>query len=1092
MSLNLAGLLARAFLASKITGVLVAGVFLLGLVAVAVTPREENPQILVPAAIVTIPLPGATALEVDELVVTPMQAVLGEISGVDHTFGRAETGLATIQVQFNVGEAKEAALIRLHHRVAANLDRLPADAGAPVIRAVDADDVPIVTVTLASSRYDDYALKRMADRIAERLHGLEDVSVVAVYGGRDRQITMELDPRRLEAFDVSIGDVMAAFEHGDLAVTLPGPVVDGGIGTVRLDGFLKSADGVRSLVLGVRNGRMITVGDIAEVTDGPPVEVERSSRFAFGGGDPRSADIVGEMPAVTIAVAKKAGANAVVVADGVIERVERMRGMMVPDGVHVVTTRDDGRKADDAVDTLIEHLCVAVATVGLVLVVFLGWRAAAIVMLTVPMVLFITLVADMLGGETINRVTLFALILSLGLLVDDAIVVIENIHRHHTRGDGSGDKAAVTIAATNEIGNATTLATVAIMLGFGSLFLISGMVGEYFHPVAYNAPIAMAASLLVAYSVAPWAANRWLASTISAREGGTHEPADSDPLRRAYLRLIWPLLTRAWARRLLAFLVVALLSGSILQVAWQFVRPEGVAGPLAPFGVGLGFVLKDDKNTFSIILDMPATAAIEETDRVIRDLGRRLVGDPNVVSYQSWVGQAGVPDFNAVLQGTADRAGASVGEIRVNLTDKHKRSESSIDIVRGLRPEFLAIIAPVDGARIRLVEDPPGPPVRATVLAELYGPDPGGLRALSERVAGAFDRTYDMVDRWDGEPEDVPEYRLVPDREKAALMNVSVAAIAQTLGVVYGGVTLARVHPPDERNPVDVRAFVPRRHAIAPSDLEGLMIRDARGRPVPLGELVEITRTTADRPIHRKDDERVTYVGGELERSVSLNAVLDLDRRLDGLTGPDGRPLRTGNLTFNARTPDVIDGYTLLWDGEMRMVLDTYRDMGVALAVALTLVYLLLVGYYRSYLTPLIAMAPVPLGLIGVFPGHWVMGADFSATSMVGVIALSAVVTRSSLLIIDFILDEMRRGVALDQAVASAGAVRLRPIVLTTLAIVLGSGVMLVDPVFGGLAISLMFGTVASTVLTIFVVPVLVHRAMSRIERRTPMMGGAD
>ncbi|HTH15508.1 MAG TPA: efflux RND transporter permease subunit [Magnetospirillum sp.] len=1079
---NFAGVLARTFITSKLTVVFIIAVTLLGILAITLTPREENPQILVPAAQVTVTLPGASAKEVEELIVTPLEGILGEMTGVDHTYGVAQNSVGVVQVQFKVGQPKEASLVKLYDRVMSNASRLPSDAGLPQIRSLDADDVPIVTVTLASRHYDDFSLKRLGDRMAERLRSLDNVSVVMVRGGQTRQISVELDPERLRAFDVSISQVYGAFSASNLSLPLKETVQEGKVAAIKLQGQFATADDVLNQIVATHQGRPITVADIATVRDGSPIEIERLSRFSYGAGDERFKAVgAEEMPAVTIAVAKKKGSNAVFVADSVLDRVERMKDAFVPKDVDVVVTRNDGKKANDAVNGLMEHLAIAVVSVSVIMVAFLGWKEALVVTVTVPLIFFITLASDLLGGVTINRVTLFALILSLGLLVDAAIVVIENIHRHYSQANPAGDvfdKQHVTIVATNEIGNATNLATLAVMMVFGSLFLITGMPGEYFYPIAYNVPVAMAASVVVAYIVVPWAANRWL-SRHKVHDADEHEEHEThgrpDRLQVLYHRLIIPLQNSPTARRRLAILVAVLMTTSTLQGAWQFIRPAGVGGPQSLFGVNLGFLPKDNKNTFNLVVSMPENAAVEDTARLVRDITWVLGRDPNVVNLQSWIGFAGVPDFNALQQGTADRQGSYVAEIRVNLTDKHHRAESSIDLVRQWRHQVDAIRANYPGAKVRLVEDAPGPPLRATVLAEIHGPDAEGLRALTARVSDAFAKTYDMVDLWDSEPVDVQERRIVPDKEKAALSKVSVAQIAQVLRLIYGGEVVSRAHPADEKNPVDVRAYVPRRHEVDPTRLDRIFVDNSEGHPVPLSELVRVETGFADRPIQHKDNERVAYVGGELGKSVPLYPVLDLNARLKGIASPDGRPLRTGNLSFVRQPPDIIDGYQLLWDGEMRMTLDIYRDMGVALGAALTVVYLLLVGYYRSFIIPAIAMSAVPLGIIGIFPGHWLVGQDFSATSMVGIIALSGVVIRNSLLIIDFIQDYLRQGHPLDEAVRHAGAVRLRPILLTTLAIVLGSAIMIPDPVFGGLAISLIFGTVVSTALTVFVVPILFY-----------------
>lgn len=1067
--LNLAGRLASLFITSQLTVVFILAIAVLGVLAILQTPREENPQIQMPGALVTVRLPGAPPAEVEELVVRPLEQIITELNGVDHVYSTAQDSQGSVQVMFKVGESKEQSLVRLYDRLLSNVSRLPSDASMPQVTSVDVDDLPVLTVTLASSAYNDYALKRLADRMAERLHSIDDVSVVKVYGGRDRQISVALDPDRLQAFGVTFNQVLSAFSAANLSAELEPTVQDGAVKSLKVQGQLTSIEQIRHLVVGVSGERPILIQDIATLTDGIPPEPTRYSQFSFGPADARfSTDSQPLMAAVTLAVAKKKGANAVAVTQAVKERIRQLQTQFVPQDVQVIVTRDDGKKADDAVNLLMEHLTISVVSVGIILLLFLGWRDALIVMITVPLILAVTLAADYLGHVTINRVTLFALILSLGLLVDAAIVVIENINRHYqTLPDG--DKTAMTIDATNEIGNPTNLATLAVMLVFSSLFLITDMAGDYFYPIAYNVPIAMAASVVVAYIVTPWAARRWL----KPHSGNSSHPAGGGRIQRLYLRLIAPLQQQRRYRQGFALVVLVLFLLSALQGAWQFIRPSGVGGAPSWLSVPLGFLPKDNKNTFNIVVWMPEDSAVEQTDRLVRDIDGLLATESQVKNWQNWVGQAGVPDFNGLYKGTAMRAGSSVAEVRVNLVDKSDRSESSIAIVKAFRSRVNEVLKRYPGARVSLVEDPPGPPVRSTVLAEIYGPSLTGLRILSSTIAKQFANTWDMVDLVISEQQDIPQYAFIPDKEKAALSGVSVTQIASALNLVYGGETVGRLHPDGEKNGVAVKAYVPRHLAIDPATLHGVYVNNSEGKAIPLSELVKIEHTQAARPILHKDNERVTFVGGELEDSAPLYAVLDLNRHLQSLTAPDGQPLHTGNLSLTRQNPDVTHGYQVLWGGEMRMTLDVYRDMSIALGGALLLVYLLLVAYYQSFRIPLIAMATVPLGLIGIFPGHWLVGAPFSATSMVGIIALSGVVIRNSLLIIDFIRENRNAGMPMEEAARQGGAIRLRPILLTTLAIVLGSAVMVRDPVFGGLAISLIFGTLASTLLTVFVVPLL-------------------
>jgi len=527
-------------------------------------------------------------------------------------------------------------------------------------------------------------------------------------------------------------------------------------------------------------------------------------------------------------------------------------------------------------------------------------------------------------------------------------------------------------------------------------------------------------------------------------------------------------------------LVLITIGLSLLQPAWQFIRSEGISGALSSGGVALAFLPKDNKNTFNVTIDMPEFTPVEVTDQVAREVGEQLRLNPYITNYQTWIGQAGVIDFNGLLRGAGNKQGAHVAEIRVNLLNKKQRDISSITLARELRPDMEMIQSRYPGSVIQLVEDPPGPPVRATVLAEIYGNDLEKLREISSRVSQAFKKTYDMVEVHDTEVSDVRRYTISVDKEKAALSGVTAAEVAQVIQRLVNGDDMGRLHISDEKHVVPILLHIPRQYQIDPVLLSRVFVTNRYGNKIPLSELTKAIPTWEDRPILHKDYERVTYVGGELTQTAPVYAVLDLDQRLDNMKIGNGHQLTTGNLRLESIVPDTIDGYKLLWDGEIRLTLDTFRDMLSALGVALVFIYLLLVGYYRSFMIPLIAMSAIPLGLAGVFPGHWLMEQSFTATSMIGVIALAGVVVRNSLLIIDFVQDYMKQGMPLHKAVSEAGAVRLRPILLTALAIILGSAVMLSDPVFGGLAISLIFGTIAATILTLIVVPVLFYSLMRR------------
>ena len=1084
--LNLPGRLARYFVESRLTVLMGLALLGFGFVGLILTPREENPQIIVPAAEVSVALPGSTPLEVEHLLLSPLESELASIDGVKHVYGTAVMGLAKVLVEFKVGENKDDALVRLYDHVLRNRHRLPPGANEPSIQAIDIDDVPVFTVTLASQEYTDHELRRMAERMLERLRSVKGVGIGYVVGGLPREIRIEVLPEQLQAFGVTVDQLAAAVRDANVDHSMGTRVYEAENRALRVDGLLQTAKQVGDIVVFSDGSRLVRVSDLAQVVDGPPRERAQMTRFAFGTGDPGSKDHgKTEMAAATLAVAKRTGVNAVDLTEELRRRVAQMKNGFLPPDVSVIITRDDGVKADQTVTQLVEHLFIAIGAVALVLLIFLGRRAAVIVALTIPLVFSVVIGADLLAGPTLNRITLYALILGLGMLVDDAIVVIENIHRHYDLLPPDADKKArakAAIIATHEIGNPTTLATFTVVTVFLSLILVTGMLGQYFYPITFNVPVAMIASLIIAYSVTPWLSRRWLLTAIG--HAGPHKDdvirgAEPQHLQRLYKALMTPLLNHRWLRHLFYLVVSLLLILSFLQPAWQFLRPQGLAGEVSPLGVPLAFLPKDDKNTFLVHIHLPETTPLEVTDRAAREVGELLRHHPLVTNYQTYVGIPSVVDFNGQLKGSAQLIGPQYAEIRVNLVDKFERTSSSIDLVRALRPDVEEIAARYPGGIIQLMEDPPGPPVRATVLAELYGPDHDVLDKLAHQVANEFKNTYDMAEVHASIPFDLVEYRFQVRRDEAALAGFTPAQVSQALVRLMYGEVLTYSHPQGERSPVPIKLHVPREQRIDPQLLERAFVTNPEGKKVPLSELVKVVEAKQLKPINHKDTERVQYVGGELAASAPVYAVLDLDRRLDGMGVMGGDVLQTANLGFQPVRANTLEGYKLLWEGELRLTLDAFRDMGLALGMALAVIYLLLVGYYRSFGLPLLVMSAIPLAFIGVFPAHWALGQTFSAASMVGVIALAGVVVRNSLLIIDFIQDYQKQGYALDDAVREAGAVRLRPIMLTTLAIALGTAIMVPDPVFGGLAIALIFGAISSALLVVFIVPLLYRRMMA-------------
>jgi multidrug efflux pump subunit AcrB len=1076
--MNIAGKLARAFLTSKLTALTIIAVTLTGLLSLVVTPREYNPQIVVPAANIIVAKPGAGATEIQNLVVKPLEAIMNAQSGVDHTYGYASNDFGLVTVQFKVGENQEDSLVKMYNQLMQNMDRIPPGAMQPVVRPINVDDVPIMTLTLASDRMDDFQLREVAQRLLEQVRNVAGVSFTQIIGGRARAVNVWIDPQRLEASGLTLTQVDQMLRGTNVSAPLGNLEQDNLSRPLRLSGFLGSAQEVADIVVGVsRQGRPVYLKDIAKVEDGP-AEIEESTRFAYGPAAAEAA-LKGEQPAVTLAIAKKAGTNAVVVADAVLAKVEELKQQAIPAEVKIAVTRNDGQKANAAVNELVMHLGIAIGSVVLILVIFLGWREAGIVTLTVPLILFVVLAVGLAFGQTINRITLFALILSLGLLVDAAIVVIENIHRHLHHGTGNKPFGQVLVEATNEIGNPTNIATIAVILAFIPMAFVTGMMGPFMAPIPFNVPVAMIASILIAYMVVPWASNLWLANkaarqalaqTESLEEQGKH---NGDPLHRAYVAVITPLINSASKRNITFLVVLGLLAGAMLMPAWQFVRPAGLNGPLSALGVELKMLPNDNTNTMLLQVDMPAGTALAGTDQVARAVGGIVGRHPHVTDYQTFLGMTAPIDFAALVRGDMIKQGTNLAQIRVNLVDKHHRDTSSHEIADELNEALGEVRKAFPTAKIKLYETPPGPPVQAQILAELYGPDYDLLRSAAPHVDKAFEGIYGMINVDDSVTANLDSFHVRVDAEKALLSGVAPGQVAQLLRNYVSGFAIGTLHVADAREPIDIQVRLPKALRASPDTLMSLRVSNPQGSQVPLAAIASVERVTEDKPIYGRDQHPMVMVGGELLKSSPVYAVLALDQMLDGKQLPNGATFTTGNLGFTQASPkDVVD-YTLLWGGEMRLTLDVFRDLGSAFIVALILIYLVLVGYYKSFMLPVIVMGAIPLTLVGVFPGHWATSQAFTATSMIGVIALAGIVVRNSLLLIDFILDYRKQGYELKEAVIEAGAVRFRPILLTALAIILGSAIMITDPVFGGLAVSLIFGTFASTALTLVVIPLL-------------------
>ena len=1042
MKLNISGKITQYFINSQLTVLLMAATAILGLFALWFTPREENPQIVVPAANVMVMMPGASAKEVEELVSKPLEAKLWEIPGVEDVYSVSMNSMSVVTIKFYVGQDKERSMVKLYDKIMSNMDFAPPGASQPLVKPIDVDDVPIVAITLsgaAGTNYDDAQLKLVADHVLDELRKVPGVGNTTIIGGRSRQVRVTLDPLRIAGYGLSPLQIAGAISMSN-ANLISGDLEQGNKKLVlETGGFFEKAADVKNAVVGVANNKPVYLGDVAEVTDGFE-ETVKLTRIAFTNNHGNHAVVAGadqtgnELPAVTVALAKRQKLNAVKISDQILKKLDELKKTEIPSGITVTVTRNDGKTANDAVNELVFHLVVSILVVIVLLYFTLGWREAAIVALAIPLTLFITLAVGMLAGQTINRITLFALILSLGLLVDDAIVVVENIHRHYKLQQHSRLQGA--ILAVNEIGMPTILATITVVLAFIPMAFVTGMMGPYMKPIPFNVPVAMITSLFVAFIVTPWASYRLMKSDHHAAPPSLEETK----IYRMYKKVLEPLLQNPAKRR--AFLAIIM---TAFVITMSFPLFQWVKFRMLP---------KANKNTFLVSIDMPAGTVIENTDRVARAVGDYVRRIPEVKDYETFVGTGSVMDFNGLLRGGAFREASHFADIRVNLIDKKERSISSEKIVLKIRPD-IARLAQEYGANIKLVEDPPGPPVRATVVAEIYGPDYAKQREIAGDMKALFAKTDQVVDIDDSVKEKQDKYQLIVDKEKAALMGVSTEQIVQTLRLSVAGMAISTLHRPEARTPVAIMLRLPKGDRSGLSDMDKIYLTSQQGSQVPLSSLVNIVPAEMDKAVYHKNLQPVTYVYGEMGDRSQVYAVIDMMKYLWKHPLPKG--------------------YTVKWDGEMKLTLDVFRDLGAAMGVALIAIYLLLVGRFRSFTIPLVIMASIPLSMIGIMPGFAMTNVYFSATSMIGVIALAGIVVRNSIVLLEFILDKKQEGMPLEQALIEAGAIRTRPIVLTAAAAILGSAVIVTDPVWSGLALALIFGMLASTALTLVVVPLFYY-----------------
>ena len=1071
---GISGRLAATFQRNPLTPILAIMGLLLGMLAVAITPREEEPQIDVTMANVIVPFDGAGARDVEQWVATPLEQKLSEIEGVKHVYSISRPGMAVLTVEFEVGVQRQPALVRLYNQVFSNADFLPqrAGVGQPIVKPKGIDDVPVMALTLWSDdpHMDATALGEVAHTLEAELKRVPGTRDVYTIGAPDRSVLVTLDAAKLAAYGMSGNDLAQALQAANM-VHQAGERVDAAQGAVPVTAgsYLASAEDVAGLVVGSQGGKPLLLSDVATIE----ARGDLARQYVWHGAPAgRAGPKAGSAPAVTMAIAKKPGSNASDITTAIAQRVEQLKGELIPQGVQASVTRDYGASASDKAQKLIQKLVFATGSVVLLVLFALGWREAIVVGAAVVLTLAVTLFASKVMGFTLNRVSLFALIFSIGILVDDAIVVVENIHRHMARGGKTLFEAIP--PAVDEVGGPTILATFTVIAALMPMAFVSGLMGPYMRPIPINASVGMLLSLAIALIVTPWLSLKLLSRHGHAAEGDrAHEEKQASWLHRLFERVMSPFLRGDAAARKRGLLFAGM-AGLVL-----------LSASLAVFKlVVLKMLPLDNKSEVQVVVDMPEGSTLEQTNALLAELAAKLDTVPEVLDYQAYAGTAAPINFNGLVRQYFLRSGSNVGDLQVNLVDKHARDRQSHEIALAMRP-MLARVGAKYGASVKVVEVPPGPPVLSPLVAEVYGPDYAGQRKVALALAkDRFAATDGIVDVDTSVEAASPREQIVVDRERAARLGVPQSAIADAIAMGVSGLDATYVHDGASKYPRPVRLRLPAQDQSSLASLLALKVRGAQGQLVPLSELVRVGKATWDGAIHHKDGLPVVYV--------TADEAGELDSPLYGMFGIvgqlDDHKVAGQQLaqTFITQPADT-SGYAVKWDGEWQITYETFRDMGIAYAAGMVLIYLLVVAQFRSYLVPLVIMAPIPLTVIGVMPGHALLGKQFTATSMIGMIALAGIIVRNSILLVDFINQETERGVPLVDAVIDACAVRAKPIVLTGVAAMLGAFFILDDPIFNGLAISLIFGILVSTVLTLVVIPLLYYV----LKRRTADAGRA-
>lgn len=1076
-NLGVAGRIAAMFIDSKLTPLVIIASVILGAAAVVLLPREEEPQIKVPMVDVMVSMPGSSAKEIEERATRPMEKLLWEVAGVEYLYSTSRDSESLVIVRFKVGEDPERSLVKITEKLRSNFDRIPMGVTPPLIKPKSIDDVPILALTFHSARYDHLTLRRLAAQVEESVKQVPLVAETNLLGGARRAVRVMLDPVKLASRNLSPAGLVPMLQQANRQFRAGGLTTGNNEVLVETGAFLKTAHEVGDVVVGVFGGRPVYLHEVAEIQDGG----EEAVQYVLHG---TKSD---EEPAVTLSIAKRPGANAISVADEVIRKVDLLKGSIIPADVTVSVTRNYGETAAEKSNELLLHMGIAVFSVAILIWLTLGWRESGIVAVAIPATLALTLLIFYLYGFTLNRITLFALIFSIGILVDDAIVVVENIVRHfHLPQNKGRDWSKIAVEAVGEVGNPTILATFAVIAAVLPMAFVGGLMGPYMRPIPIGASAAMFWSLLIAFIVTPWASIRilrWggkyskLTEGVAGDDGHKHLASEhaEDFFTKLYRRMMGPLIHHTGWRWMFLVGITVLLLGAMATVGLGWVKVK-----MLPF---------DNKSEFQVILNMPEGTSLEQTTAVAREMAAAIRTEPEVTDYQIYAGVASPYNFNGLVRHYFMRRGASVADIQVNLVGKHERKAQSHDIAKRVRPAVAAIAARY-GARVAIAEVPPGPPVLQTLVAEIYGPNEADRLKLAEKVKNIFKSTPGVVDvDWYIEA-DQQKARFVIDKEKAALHGISAATISQTLKIAVDGETIDLLHQPEEKEDVNIRLELPRSAKTTPEELLALRVRSgdanalpepgASGSPlVPLRELVKVEHVTVEKSRYHKNLMPVTYVIGDVAGVVEspVYAIFKMNEALKKLDtrefGGSGAELQI----LNASMPFSDAEPALKWDGEWHITIEVFRDLGAAFGACLILIYVLMVGWFRSFITPAIVMIAIPFSLVGILPAHGLMDAFFTATSMIGFMAGGGIVVRNSIILVDFIELRIQEGMPLSEAVIDAGAVRFRPMLLTAMAVVVGAAVILADPIFQGLAIALMAGEIASLFISRMAVPVLYFMA---------------